>query len=110
MDTFTILAVIVIAGLLGAAGQGARIIQGLKKAKTKGIAYKAFRLKLSLGLSLVIGGVSGVLYLLANFDQPLTKAVLLAFVGAGYAGTDFLEGVLEFDKDWTPMEHGIGLS
>lgn len=48
-----------------------------------------------LGLSLFIGFIAGCLANLARDNAEFGKDVQLAMVAAGYAGTDFIEGVFK---------------
>lgn len=86
--------------LLGAIGQGARAIVGLKKtsdeARAKGESFgERFRAS-ELVVSLIIGGVAGSLASLPLIDaaEGLTKQTVLALIAAGYAGADFIEGFM----------------
>lgn len=97
----TILAKLLVGLLLGAAGQTARAIVGLKKTSDEARALNTTvgqRFCASeLIVSLLIGGVAGVLGAIALLDQlgDLTdRATLVALVTAGYAGTDFIEGFM----------------
>jgi hypothetical protein len=91
-------------GLLGTLGQGVRMVVGLKKlrdSKGQGVAGPAEPFSSQrLVLSLCLGFVAGALTVLT---VPDAKAALetvgqfrhfaLTVVAAGYAGTDFIEGV-----------------
>jgi H+/Cl- antiporter ClcA len=99
---WTILGRLLLAALLGVCGQLFRVVVGLKKendqAKVEGQAFKdRFRsaeLFTSLGIAVAVGAIAGILSALmnVNFDDPKT---LLAFIGAGYSGTDFIEGFMK---------------
>lgn len=95
--------VILLAGMMGAIGQGARTIVGLKKASdvatgadaTLSDIFQASRLLVSL----LIGFIAGVFALLAAGPDKLLGSevktqVLLGLMAAGYAGTDFIEGFM----------------
>jgi len=98
-----------LAVVLGALGQGARFVAGLKKQ-----ADKASREQKSLSdvfslnaliVSLIIGAVSGVLgYLGLKYGSAegadLAKGTTaLGVMAAGYAGADFIEA---FANKWLP--------
>lgn len=102
-DTLTLLAV---GAIVGAAGQGGRAVVGIEKAKQeatdeeieKGTWWDPRRLYLSL----FIGAVAGVLFVAVGIEgvsqrmsEGQTQGVLMTLVGVGYAGTDFIEGVLK---------------
>jgi len=95
--------VILLAGMMGAIGQGARTIVGLKKAGDKATeaeytlsdVFQASRLLVSL----LIGFIAGVFALLALGPDKLQGGesktqLLLGLMAAGYAGTDFIEGFM----------------
>jgi uncharacterized membrane protein YeaQ/YmgE (transglycosylase-associated protein family) len=96
------LQVIFLGGILGAAGQSARVIVGLKKVNDQADAtntdFSELIIPSRLLVSLLIGFVAGVLAAVAmQDDKPLanlSSAVLLGFAAAGYAGTDFIEGIM----------------
>lgn len=109
MQATNVLIVLVLAGLLGMVGQGARAVVGLKKLHDSNASQPpgsqdAF-LASRMFVSLLIGFISGVLAALAlgietlfdgagaakNFNQE----AILGLVAAGYAGTDFIEGFME---------------
>lgn len=94
-----------IGAVVGAAGQGARAVVGIQKAKQDatdeeledGSWWDARRLYLSL----FVGAIAGVLFVAVGIDRVAarvgsgqTQDVLLTLVGVGYGGTDFIEGVL----------------
>ncbi|MGA0558745.1 hypothetical protein ACO2Q8_18955 [Larkinella sp. VNQ87] len=97
---------LLLSGLLGLIGQGIRVIVGLKKLREEATAEAStstadaktafdnhFDVR-QLWLSLFIGFVAGCLANLGRPDGEFTKEVQLAIIAAGYAGTDFIEGVL----------------
>lgn len=93
---------LLLGGVLGAVGQGIRVVIGLKKeyddVQMTGLAFdKAFS-RSELGVSLIIGFVAGVLaYIsLVGLDTDLIdNNAVTALIGAGYAGTDFIEGFMK---------------
>ncbi|WP_315759589.1 MULTISPECIES: hypothetical protein [unclassified Bradyrhizobium] len=98
------LIVLVLAGLMGLLGQGARAIVGLKgmadDAKSQGVSpndlYQAARLVTSLMIGMLVGLAAGVIYI-ANAGpgtSPFDWHTLLSFASAGYLGTDVLEGFI----------------
>ena len=103
MDPYKILGYLILGGFLGVIGQGIRVFVGVKKLRDKQ-AVKEGSKKLSelldgkrLGLSLmyafIIGAIAGVLGVVSFLGKELTKDHIFALIGAGYAGTDFIEGV-----------------
>ncbi len=96
---------IALGGLLGVLGQGIRVIPGLKKLKDRAIEESVSFAQLfetsTLVLSLFIGFIAGALASLALVEPSKlpTREVLLGFMAAGYAGTDFIEG---FVKKYLP--------
>ncbi|HEY1612242.1 MAG TPA: hypothetical protein VGF97_00945 [Rhizomicrobium sp.] len=102
------LLLVLLGGLLGGAGQSARVIVGLKKLNDEATAKNTSLTQLidpsRLIVSLLIGFVAGVLAAVSmvgagsipvQSGQPtLGAATLLAFAAAGYAGTDFIEGIM----------------
>jgi hypothetical protein len=107
METSTsplnMLIIILLGAILGAAGQGIRVIVGLKKvydeANKQNVAAKSLleykQVALSLFIGFAVGAISGVLAAVTNMDMQITKSVIIAFIAAGYAGTDFIEGFMK---------------
>ena len=96
----TILQNILIGGLLGFIGQVIRMAIGLKKWNDdkgtnvdKAEPFDTPRLLISLLLGFVAGALASIA---ANgCDQmPCGKKEILALIAAGYAGTDFIEGIM----------------
>lgn len=91
--------------LLGATGQGIRVIVGMKKLydnaanNNQGIA-DVFDVR-QFGISFVIGAVAGIcaVFGLLATNSPFDVRSLLGLVAAGYAGADFIEG---FASQWLP--------
>ena len=100
-DPSSILAALVLAGLLGALGQSARTVAGLKKmndeAAKQGLSSADVFIAARLFVSLMIGFLAGVAAGLAlGLDKLLVLdsgglQVMLGIAAAGYAGTDFIE-------------------
>lgn len=106
MNTQEVILQLLLGGLLGTVGQGLRIIVGMKK-----LNDEANSLRTKLGIlvdtsriliSLLIGFCAGVLAVLATsdlssgfFSGENLKERLLAIIAAGYAGTDFIEGMMK---------------
>jgi hypothetical protein len=94
-------------GLFGAAGQGIRVVVGLKKLNDQALRERRpmrelFRAS-ELAVSLLIGFIAGVLAALAaSIDVAnVEKKTVLLLIGAGYSGADFIEG---FVKKYLPGE------
>lgn len=104
MQATTLLGVLLLAGLMGVAGQGARTIVGLKKLYDTNAAQPPNQqdplLASRLFVSLMIGFIAGVLAALAMSVEKLAGAdglgaeALFGLAAAGYAGTDFIEGFM----------------
>jgi hypothetical protein len=91
---------IVLGGIVGAAGQGTRVIVGLKKAGEEAAAagkelhdeIVPSRLVVSLAIGFIAGALAAVL---ASIDlDHITLQQILALAAAGYAGADFIEGAM----------------
>ncbi len=117
MDTYGLILLILQGGLLGVMGQGLRIIVGLKKMddraadehKTFGEAFDGSALLASIVIAFAVGAL--VVILLENevatamaaagdADAPdhvaeSVRRYLFGILAAGYAGTDFIEGVFK---------------
>ena len=107
MNATELLAYIVLGGVLGAVGQGMRVIVGIKKeiddAKQRDDdkTVKDWFDARELWVSLLLGAIAGVIAAAAAFKPDLTfdKDFLLGVVAAGYAGADFLGGIM---SKWQP--------
>lgn len=107
MDAGQTLTFIALGAVLGAAGQGARVIVGLKKEiasarEAKRTVDQWFDAR-ELSVSLMLGAVAGVLAAIWQYGATvqITKSLLLGFAAAGYAGADFIGGLM--DK-WLPAK------
>lgn len=92
---------ILLGGLLGLLGQGIRMAIGLKKLSDIN-AQKKNKEELNTGrlmVSLFIGFVAGALYVLltgsdaAVEEQYVGNQFIFTVIAAGYAGSDFIEGL-----------------
>ncbi len=94
------LVLLTLCALLGATGQSTRVIVGLKKlrdeAAAKGQAFSDVFQPATLAVSLIIGGVAGVIAGLALNTGEITidHKFALGIMAAGYAGADFIEGFM----------------
>jgi hypothetical protein len=94
------LQLLTLAGLSGAIGQSARVVIGLKKVSDEAASTNQTMKEMvefsKIFVSLLIGFVAGVLALLAIGPDGITidQGQILAFAAAGYAGADFIEGVM----------------
>ena len=90
---------IVLGVILGAVGQGARAVIGIKKAADEAAADgktrvdEWFDVKRFL-FSLIIGAIAGCLAAILLLEAPVNQELMLGLVAAGYAGTDFIEGLI----------------
>lgn len=101
MSATDYLALILLGGILGMAGQGLRVIVGIKKVNDANDAenpVKYQRTLLSLFIAFSVGGIAGVLAAVGSAEVPIDKATIIAFLTAGYAGTDFIEGFMMKNK------------
>ncbi|MEL6773637.1 MAG: hypothetical protein AAFS07_09280 [Pseudomonadota bacterium] len=84
--------------LAGAVGQTIRVVVGLKKAidVQPGGASDTIDTK-RLVISLLIGAAAGAIaaVLTVTDAMSITSQTVLGLVAAGYAGTDFIEGVMK---------------
>lgn len=97
------LILILLGAILGMVGQGIRVVVGLKKlgdlataeeTETKNL-FVTQQLVLSLLIAFAIGAIAGVLAAVTSIDLEFSKSVIIAFISAGYAGTDFIEGFIK---------------
>lgn len=100
-------AIIVLGGILGVVGQGIRVVAGLKKvndrASAEGKNFGSLFDGSSLALSLLIGFIAGALAMISMTGSAETatsaisieKDLVVTIIGAGYAGTDFIEGFVK---------------
>lgn len=101
MNPETLVLHIVLGGLLGIVGQGARVIVGLKKLNDQASAtstpFGSLFSTSTLLLSLLIGFVAGVLAMIgmSTTELKIDRNTLVALIAAGYAGTDFIEGFVK---------------
>ena len=106
MNTQEVILQLLLGGILGTVGQGLRIIVGMKKLNDK--AKDAGNEKVGplvdtsrMVISLLIGFCAGILAVLSTssfspdyFKGANIKQNLLTIIAAGYAGTDFIEGLI----------------
>jgi len=79
---------LLIGAVLGACGQGLRVLVGLKKSLER---RDPIRWTL-IFVSLLIGAAAGAIAAVTLGVTALTATAITAIVTAGYAGTDFIEG------------------
>jgi hypothetical protein len=112
MDSQTLLLNLGLGFLLGMAGQVVRAVAGLRKhsgtppssgAGAELTPREAFN-GTQFAVSLLLGGVAGMLAVVVLWDKMnnLNKDTALGLLAAGYAGSDFLEGVIK----WMPKPPG----
>jgi hypothetical protein len=97
------LVIILIGAILGAVGQGIRMIIGLKKTYDEALKTQTApadllvyeQLALSIFIAFGVGAIAGVLAVVTTDNIQFTKSTILAFIGSGYAGTDFIEGFMK---------------
>ncbi|HKP04497.1 MAG TPA: hypothetical protein VJU77_14185 [Chthoniobacterales bacterium] len=99
MNSNNALSYVALSLLLGAIGQVARMVIGLKKtsdeAQAKNIPFSACFDGKQLMVSLILGAVAGGLASIAMWDNPVfNKQTVMILITAGYAGADFIEGFM----------------
>ena len=100
MDAAAWIQVLFLGGLAGALGQTARAVVGIKKVNDQAAAEKVNTEQLivasRLFISLIIGFVAGALAaLIMGVDTTgFDTAQILGLAATGYAGTDFIEGII----------------
>jgi len=108
MDAIQTLTFVALGALLGAAGQGLRAVVGIKKeldeardAKSAGTPVPNWFNGKELGVSLLLGAIAGILAAIAEYapDVEISKDLLFGLAGAGYAGSDFINGLMQ---KWLP--------
>jgi len=95
---WTILGNVLLGAFLGVVGQLIRVVAGLKKQtdladaaqQTLNQRFSAQQLFTSLGIAVAVGAIAGVLSSIQATDIR-NEAAMLAVLGAGYSGTDFIE-------------------
>ncbi len=92
------LQVLTLGALAGAAGQGARMIVGIKKISDAASGTQNSVADLiepsRLIISLIIGAVAGVLAVTQMDTSTLDTSSILKLAGVGYIGADFIEGFM----------------
>jgi uncharacterized membrane protein YeaQ/YmgE (transglycosylase-associated protein family) len=103
MDAFTALTFVLLGAVLGMVGQGVRVIVGIKKELDQaapGAAWSTWfqpgQLLTTIIISMVVGAIAGVLAEVSapSFGAEITRGFMLGIIGAGYSGTDFIEGIM----------------
>ena len=100
MNASSMLVSMLLCGVFGLLGQAIRIIVGMKKmrdnaAASGGTPTRLFEWNL-IGISLLIGFTAGMLgyFTLDGDTDSFTKQTALTLMSFGYAGADFIEGLL----------------
>lgn len=105
MDVQKLLFLLLLGATAGALGQALRVVVGLKKAgeeaEAKGKTLKEEGIDMGrMVVSLLVGAVAGVMAILSatGFSDTaadnITPQLFFGVLGAGYAGTDFIEGFM----------------
>jgi hypothetical protein len=92
---------VMIGGLFGALGQAIRVIPGLKKAADAAAAnaksvmddFSGSRLLVSLLIG-AVAGVLGAISLGVPLDKKIATSTIIALLGVGYSGADFIEAFM----------------
>src|SRR5689334_3782542 len=95
------LSALVVCGIMGLIGQGARTVVGLKNAISirsgkpdHQAIFDAAYLFLSLMIGMIAGILAGLVTGLDQFVTAVTPQKLIAIAVSGYAGADFIENSL----------------
>jgi len=100
LSSSNVLAILLLCGLMGLVGQGARAAVGLKSmtnsaatAPSEQTEFNAAYLLISLMIGFIAGVIAGLALGLGNLAKidPSDIKTLLGIAAAGYAGTDFIE-------------------
>jgi hypothetical protein len=103
MDAFTALAYLLLGVVLGMVGQGVRVVVGIKKELDQfpsGTPWSQWfqpgQLITTIVISMAVGAIAGVLAMLSapSFGATITRGFMVGIIGAGYSGTDFIEGIM----------------
>ncbi len=113
-DAYEWMQLLGLGGLIGALGQGARAIIGIKKlsatASQQGQDTADLISPSRLAVSMAIGFIAGALAATGIFkslkDIPLDQ--ILAVAAAGYAGADFIEGFMNWNGKPQPTSSPAG--
>lgn len=93
------LVLILLGGLLGAFGQGLRVVVGLKKVYDQAHSDKVDFVSMfdasKLMVSLFIGFLAGGIAILFMEKPVMGNELYTMLIGAGYAGADFIEGFVQ---------------
>jgi predicted chitinase len=122
VDSGTVLSALLLCGLMGLLGQGARAVVGLKNMTASATAapnqqseFNAAYLLVSLMIGFIAGVLAGLAVGLGSFVKINTGdiKVLLGIAVAGYAGADFIENSLSIvlpstAKAVDPNVRGLG--
>jgi len=110
MDVTHTLMFLTLGLVMGAVGQGARTVVGLRKATGGGASGDLDARRLAVNLS--IGAVAGTLGAVVLLGDDIDKSLLLTLVATGYAGADFIEGFMQTrglkSQDQQPPKQGAG--
>jgi len=103
VDAFTALVYVVLGAVLGMVGQGIRMVVGIKKQldqATPGTPWSTWfqpgQLVTTIAISMAVGAIAGVLAVITapSFGMTITRGFMVGIIGAGYSGTDFIEGII----------------
>jgi hypothetical protein len=120
MAPLPMLEVLILGGLMGLLGQGARSVVGLKKmvddANVADLSpndlFQAARLLVSLMIGFLVGVAAALIHFGPGADATTDMSkidwhVMIGFASAGYAGTDILEGFM--NTYLTPVRSNISV-
>lgn len=105
MEVVETILFILLGALMGIIGQGLRAIVGIRKnckifSWAKRECWFSFH---QLIISLIIGGVAGSLGAVFMLEAEIERELLLTLVTVGYAGTDFIESFIDYQKEKLPI-------
>ena len=110
MDVTHTLIFLMLGLVMGAVGQGARTVVGLRKATGDPASGGLDARRLAVNLS--IGAVAGTLGAVVLLGDDRDKSLLLTLVVTGYAVVDFIEGFMQArglkSQDYQPPKQDVG--
>ena len=110
------MSLLILGGVTGALGQVARVIVGLKKrydetsfaGRSLTDEFDASKLFVSLVIGFTAGALAAVS--IGGADTTFDSEQLLGFAAAGYAGADFIEGIMRRSVPGQAGQAGSGTS
>jgi H+/Cl- antiporter ClcA len=106
MEPWQALSYVLLGITLGVIGQLIRVGVGVKKKydeaesteKKFNEVFEKDRMFISIVIAVIVGAIAGALGIIEYADEDITREMLITVISFGYAGTDFIEGLLERQK------------